>query len=75
MELGRDGDPNLTNVLGSIPKGLVRRQVELEIEGRIETIKTTTLLGSARIPGKVQRYLRRYAVSQTPVKDHLQKLV
>ena len=43
-----------------------RRMEGLKIGGRIETIKTTTLLRSARII----RDLRRFAVTQIPVKDH-----
>ena len=56
-------------VLGTVSKGIVRRLQELEIGGRIKTIQTTTLLGSARLLRKVLGNLRRLAVTQIPVKD------
>ena len=39
--------------LGTVLKGLEKRLDELEIRGRIETIQTTELLKSARIPRRV----------------------
>ena len=38
--------PIVVRELGTIPKDLERRQEELKIRGRIETIKTTALLKS-----------------------------
>ena len=60
----------MIGVLGMIPKGLVKGLKEMEIGGRVETIQTTALLGSARI-------LRRFreTATQTPVKDHHLTLV
>ena len=39
--------------LGTITKGLIKGQEDLEIRERVETIQTTTLLRSARIPRRV----------------------
>ena len=40
--------------LGTITKGFVKGLEDLEIRGRVETIQTTVLLGSARILRRVQ---------------------
>ena len=40
-------------VIGTVTKGLVQRLEDLEIRGRVETIKTTALLRSARILRRV----------------------
>ena len=45
--------PIVIGALGTIPKVLGKNVGEMEIRGRIETIHTTTLLGSARILRKV----------------------
>ena len=55
--------------LGTVTKGLVQGQEDLEIRGRVETIQTTALLRSARIL-RIPGDLRRLSVTQTPVKDH-----
>ena len=41
--------PIVTGVLRKISKGLAKGLEDLEIEGRVETIQTTSLLISARI--------------------------
>ena len=41
------------SALRTVPKGLDERWNELEIRGKIETIQTTTFLGSAGILRKV----------------------
>ena len=41
--------PIVISALGAVNKGLVQRLGDLEISGRVETIKTTALLRSARI--------------------------
>ena len=57
--------------LGTIPKGLEKGLGFLEIR-EAETIQTTALLRSAeKSPGD----LRRLAVTQNPVKNHLLTLV
>ena len=43
----------LIDTFGTIPKGLERVLIELEIGSRIETIQTTALLRSARILRRV----------------------
>ena len=41
--------PIVIGALGTVTKGLVKGLENLEIRGRVETIQTTALLGSARI--------------------------
>ena len=67
--------PFAIGVLETVPKSLKRRLAELETGGRIETIKTTTLLRSARIMRNSPRDVRRLAVTQTLVKNHQLTLV
>ena len=45
--------PIVIGALGTVTKGLVQGLEDLEITGRVETIQTTALLRSARIPIKV----------------------
>ena len=45
--------PIVVGALGTIPKGLIKRPEELEIRGQVETIQTTALLISTRIPRRV----------------------
>ena len=49
--------------LGTVSKGLVKKQEEMEIGGRIETIQTTAVLRSARIFRRVFGNLKRLAVT------------
>ena len=53
--------PIVIRALGTATKGLVQGQEDLEITGRSETVKTTALLRSAKIP--------RRAVTQNPVES------
>ena len=39
----------IIGVLGTVPKGFVKGQEDLEIGGQVEIIQTTVLLRSARI--------------------------
>ena len=58
------------SALGTIPKGLKKGLEDLEIRGQVDiVIKIGQNL--EKIPGE----LRRFAVIQTPVKDHQVKLV
>ena len=41
--------PIAIGAFGTVTKGLSKGLVDLEVEGRVETIQTTTLLGTARI--------------------------
>ena len=41
------------SALGTVNKELVQRQEDLEIRGRVDTIKTTAMLRSARILRRV----------------------
>ena len=45
--------PIVIGALGMASKGFEERLVESEIRGRIETIQTTALLSSTRIPRRV----------------------
>ena len=44
----------VVGVLGTVTKGQVQGQEDMEIIGRVETIQTTELLRSARILRRVQ---------------------
>ena len=67
--------PFIGCVFGTVSKGLEKRLEELEIKGRIETIQTKALLRFGGNTQKSLRDLRRFGVTQTPVKDHHLKLV
>ena len=54
MEYEGDGDTNCNWYAQNNPKDLVKKQKDLEIWRRTETIKTTALLRSARILWRVQ---------------------
>ena len=45
--------PIVIGSLGTVTKGLIKGQEDLEIRGQLETIKTTALLRSVRIPRRV----------------------
>ena len=45
--------PIVIGALGTVTKGLLKGLEDLEVGGRVETIKTTTLLRTARILRKV----------------------
>ena len=59
--------PIVIGAFDTITKGLRKGLEDLEVGGRVETIQTTALLktqNNEKIPGD----LRRFAVTQTPVK-------
>ena len=45
--------PIVIGALDTVPKGLLKGLVDLEVGGRVETIQTTTLLRTARILRRV----------------------
>ena len=45
--------PIIIGDLGTVTKGLLKGLEDLEITGQVETIQTTTLLRSAKIPRRV----------------------
>ena len=45
--------PIVISVLGTITKGLLKGLEDLEVGGRVETIQTTALLRTDRIPSRV----------------------
>ena len=60
--------PIVIGAHGTIPEGLVKGLEDLEIRGQVETILTTVLL---KVAEKKPEKLRRLAVTQTPVFQHL----
>ena len=52
--------------LGTVTKGLVQELKDLEIRGRVETIKTTALLRSVRILRRVQETCSHSNPSEKP---------
>ena len=60
--------PIVIGALGTVTKGFVKGQEELERRGRAETIQTTPLSRSARI---LRRVLKIWGdCGQTPEEDH-----
>ena len=45
--------PIVIGEFGTVTKGLLKGPEDLEVGGRVETIQTTTLLRTARIPRRV----------------------
>ena len=60
--------PIVIGAFGIITKGLLKGLEDLEVGGRVETIKMTALLRTARNPEMSPGDLRRLADTQTPVK-------
>ena len=55
MEHESNADTNsIIGALGTVTKGLVQEQEDLEVRGRVVTIQTTALFGSAKILRRVQ---------------------
>ena len=67
--------PTEIGVVGTFTKELVGGLEEMEIRGRVATIKTTVLLRSAGILRRVLVDLRRLGTTQNPVRNHLLRLV
>ena len=64
--------PILIDALRTIPKELVKKLEDMEIEVLVETIQTkTSLQNTEKSPGD----LKRLAVTQTPMKDYQPMLV
>ena len=68
-----DGD-NYTNRV-AVNKRLLKGLNDFKIEGRVETIQTTTLLRTARILRRALNRLNRLTIAQIPVKDHRLTLI
>ena len=45
--------PIVIDAFGTVTKGLLKGQEDLEVGGRVETVQTTKLLRTARIPKRV----------------------
>ena len=60
--------PIVISALGAVNKGLIKGLKDFEIIRRIETIQNSTLFGLNT--EKSLGYLRRLAITQTPVKDN-----
>ena len=67
--------PIVTGAFGAVTKGLLKGEEDLEFGGLVETIQTTALLKNGQNTEKSPGNLRRLAVSQTPVKNHLLTLM
>ena len=61
--------PIVIGAFCTVTKGAVKGLEDLEIKGRLETIRTIALLRTARILRRVLE-TRGELVSQTPVKDN-----
>ena len=62
--------PIVIGALGTITKGLLKGLEDLEVGGRVETIRTTALLRTGQNPETSPGDLRRLALTQNPVKNH-----
>ena len=67
--------PTVIGAFGTVTKGLLKGLEDLEVGGRVETIQTTALLKTARNTKKSSWDLRRFAMTQTPVKNPLLTLM
>ena len=45
--------PIVSGAFGTVTQGLLKGPEDLEVEGRVETIQSTTLLRTAEIPKRV----------------------
>ena len=45
--------PTVIGTFGTVTKGLLKGLEDIEVDGRVETIQTTALLRTARIPRRV----------------------
>ena len=63
--------PILNSALGTVTKGLVEWQEDLEIRGWVETIQTTAY----QVRSEYREESWRFAVTQTPVRNHQLTLV
>ena len=62
--------PFVIGVLGTVTKGLVKGLEDLEITEWLETIQTTLIVKIGQNIAKSPGELRKFAVTQTSVKDH-----
>ena len=65
--------PIVTGALSTVTKGLIKGLEDLEIRGQMETIQMTVFLKSNT--KKSSGDLKRLAVTQTPMRNHLLTLV
>ena len=62
--------PIAIGAFDTITKGLLKRLEDLEVGGRVETIQNYYIIENGQNTEKSPGDLRRFAVTQTPVKDH-----
>ena len=62
--------PIVICAFGTLTKGLLKELEDLEIGGQVETIPNYYILEDGQNTEKSPGYLRRFAVTQTPVKNH-----
>ena len=61
--------PIIIGALGTVTKGLIKGLEDLEIGGRVETIRNTAWLRLAKILRRVLVNLRRLSFTQSSVKN------
>ena len=59
--------PIVFGACGTVTKGLLKGLEDLEVGGRAETIQNDSIIENGQSPGD----LRKLAVTQSPVKNHL----
>ena len=62
--------PIVIGAFGTITKGLSKGLEELEVGRRVETIQNDCIAENGQITETRPEHLRRFAVTQTPVKNH-----
>ena len=62
--------PIVIGAFGTITKGLLKGLKNLEVGGQVETIQNDSITKNGQDIEKRPGDLRRFAVTQTPVKNH-----
>ena len=62
--------PIVIGAFGTVTKGLLREQEDLEVGGRVEIIKNYSIVENGQNTEKNPGDFRRFAFTLTPVKDH-----
>ena len=60
----------MIGTFGTVTKGLLKEQEDLEVGGRVETIHPNYIIENGQNTEKSPGDLRRLAVTQSPLKDH-----
>ena len=62
--------PIVIGAFGTVTKGLLKGLEDLEVGGRVETVQNYYIIENGQNTEKSPGDLRRFAVTQTPVKNH-----